>query len=369
MSSLTGITLLTQQLQQMSDDHFEITWINLEEFRKGLSDGPADFDHRLKRFLELATLVPGRRKQEADYYQLWLNFPRDTFRPFQEEFNLDLRAFFGAFESNTLTQASSGELHTTNFFNIKVFDEDDQKTPLLQIRLNPNGTLAEIVYIKKGQHLSGTHLKEIALMILNYFKPDLVYLNDDARFTFAIPNTSNTLTVPIRSYLPIINKEGETWYGKTGFSPMQCKDLQTSDPKIQVSQDPTLYYRAVKTVRTTTLKSLYCEILTETSKATLISLCQRYLPALNLTGLDRNQRRLASFTVHDLGYQIYLAVSTLQGQSDLALFIQKIIARNADNPHHYYRALEQIYLTCLWKYSYRNPLENTSYLEIESLLD
>lgn len=353
---------------EATDEEYPVRWVTLTEFNEGLALTTFQhFQDRLKHFLNQFSPIPKPCGLGIDYHQVWINFPEGNLSAFQEEFNLDIKVFYSPFESNTLTQNSSGENETQSFLHIKVFDEDEYETPLIQLRVNPQGNTAEIVYVQKGSFLSGTQMKELALSMLNALKPDLVYLNDDAKFTFDVPNSMETLTVPIRSYLPIISPQGETWYGKDGFSPLQCNNLQTSDPHIKKTQDPTEYYRSVALVRNTSLKDLYQYILPEESKNTLLDLCARYLPKINLSNIDKNIRRLANVNLHNLGCEIYNSMRTNQGKVDFAQFYQKIICNNSDSALPFYEALEEMYLTSIWKFSYKSPQNNSSYQAIRRL--
>lgn len=362
MYQVSNSPLSPQFTPGKTDEEFSVRWVSLDEFKKNLStsDDPL-FHNRLNHFLNQLTPIHKSQSIDIDYYQAWLNISAGSLRAFQCEFNLEIYAVFGPFESNALTQESSQETNTHTFLHIKIFDEEQRETPLIQLRINPQGNIAELVYIQKGEHLSGNQMKDLALCLLNTLKPDLVYLNDDAKFTMETP------TVPIRSYLPLISPTGETWYGKDGFSPLFCKNLQTSDPEIKISQDPTEYYLAVAFARNMTIKNLYQSVLPEEAKPLLLDLCKRYLPHINMTNIQRNMRRLANVKLCELGCELYKSLSTSQGKKDFAIFVQQIISRNSDSSHSFYQALDQIYLTSLWKYSYKDSQENTSFLSFQNL--
>lgn len=367
MSTLSLSPLTQNNLSQTSQQTFSVRWVSINEFQHDLSNPDSSFQERLKHFLNKLTPIYSADGSKLAYHQLWINFPKGTFSPFQDELDLELIVKAGKFESNTLTAKSGGELTTPYFFHLKIFAEDDRSAPLAAIRFNPEGTKGELVYIQKGKHLTGTQMSDLTFMILNFLKVDFVYLNDDAHFPVQVPGTTTTLELPIRMYLPIMSSQGETWYGKRKFSPLSCHQLQTSDKSVIKTQDPTQYYEAVKNVRDISLAILYREVLNPEAQKELITLCQRYLPSLNMTNINQNIRRLASVTLHQLGNALYNSMRTAQGQIDFITFTQKIIAMNPDNPHPFYRSLDVIYDTCIWKFSYSNPLENTSFSEYESI--
>ena len=362
MFQLSNVSCSPDVVQGKAKDEFSVKWVTLAEFNSGLTSAAYPlFQDRLHHFLNQFSPIPKLNSSGIDYYQAWLNFPAGSLKPFQSEFNLEINVSFGAFKSNALTKEASGEADTSFFLHIKIFDEDARETPLVQLRVNPQGNIAELVYLQKGLWMSGNQLKELSLLMLKALKPDHIYLNDDANISLNVPGSMESLTVPIRSYLPLMSPEGETWYGKDGFSPLYCQELQTSDKKVKKTQDPTIYYNAVAQVRNTSLKDLYQKILPKKSTSVMLDLCARYLPDIKLDNIQQNTRRLALVKLYDLGYEIYKSMRTEQGQKDFVLFYNNIIARNPDCSNNFYQALEVIYLTNLWKYSYHNPLENTSF--------
>lgn len=352
---------------QASQEKINVRWINLNELKDDLTHTSEYFSERLKLFLNALTPIPSHDGNHVEYYQLWLNYPSRTLSSYQREFNLDLIVTGGSFDSNTLTQSSSGESDTSSFIHIKLFDEGEREEPLVHIRLNPDGTKGELVYIKKAKHMSGTQISDLTFFILNYLKADFIYLNDDSHYPIRRCSASAVLEMPIRMYLPIISSDGETWYGKRGFSPLHCKDLQTSDPSVVKTQDPTQYYLAVRILRNISLATLYRDVLEADGKTALLQLCKRNLPDINLENINYNIRRLASVKLYQLGNALYASLRTQQGQKDFYTFTQKIIAMKSDNPHPFYRSLSVLFETRIWKYSYKNALENTSFIEFESV--
>jgi hypothetical protein len=356
---------LPQTVQKSPNNTFTVRWINFQEFQKDLTPTFHHFDERLQHFASLFTPIPHSRKQIVDYYQLWVNVGLAD----GSDADLELQLTQGNYESNAIAKSAIEERSNSSFYFLKIFDESTDETPLLSLRFNPSGTVGEIVYIQKGTQFSGSQIKEISMQILQFLKIDRVYLNDDAKFTVSYPsdeeNKGHTITIPMRTYLPVVTDEGETWYGKSGFSPFDCHELRSFERGVKVSQNRESYYRSVMTVREISLAVLYREVLSQPSKFTLISLCARYLPGINLKNIDRNIKRLANVALHDLAKNLYAATlrKDPHALNDFIAFNQSILACDEMSSHSYHQALDTIYYTCLWQRCYADPNENSSYLQ------
>lgn len=102
--------------------------------------------------------------------------------------------------------------------------EDDE---VLKLRLSPDGQLAELMWIRKGEKVSGSDLlKEFfRLEEMLGFKKCIIY--DDSHIFLDPKKSSNKIN--LRLLLTLSSASKKTWYEEKGnFSPIECDKLLTT---------------------------------------------------------------------------------------------------------------------------------------------
>ncbi len=204
-------------------------------------------------FVPLFTdFLDAEKKNKSIYSQLWVHIPQ-RFSPIKEEFYLNFRIDRAPFYSQYLPDSTSAE--TFNYLSVY---EDEESKPFIYLRLGNNG---EILWLSKGDKLRGGAVKKLCLNMLS--KIPLIptsYLFDTATISLRVKGRSSQKVekVFLSMILSLSSENGESWYGRSGFSPVKCKKLEIKGDT--VSQDPPLYYQAVEKlrgIRFQTLKNLF----------------------------------------------------------------------------------------------------------------
>jgi hypothetical protein len=188
------------------------------------------------------------KKTKSVYSQLWVNVPQ-MFSPSKKEFYLNFRIDRGPFESQYLEDSTN-----SGTFNYLSIYEDEEPNPFIYLRL---GNAGEILWLSKGDHLAGKSVKNLCLKLLETIPLiPTSYLLDAATINLRVKGkkTMKVEKVVLSMILALSSENGESWYGRSGFSPVKC-----SQEKIKggvVTQDPDVYYQAVEKLRTITFDQM-----------------------------------------------------------------------------------------------------------------
>lgn len=186
--------------------------------------------------------------QDPTFWQLWIEYSP----PSGDASFLNFMIFDGEFESNTLAETAFEILQpnstASRYHYIKVFENNELDEPLLQIRINPQNNLGEIIYIKKGNDktFTGETVLNLGLQILDSLNVPRTFLHDDSKIPVKYKEGRKKISteIPLRLYR-VLSEQGETWYGKKGFFPVDARGMQTTNPDYVANQDIEKYYLAV----------------------------------------------------------------------------------------------------------------------------
>jgi len=132
---------------------------------------------------------------------------------------------------------------------------------IITIMMTLDLLVGELHEIKKGMTLTGTQVLNLALYLIDgLFQLKSVYLNDAA--TVSVPGENNLIGyIPLRVSFALGGKKPKTWYGRYGFEPVACNNVETGwnlqGKNPRVSQDPNEYYTAVTQLRDLKLSHLF----------------------------------------------------------------------------------------------------------------
>src|SRR5690606_26512817 len=228
--------------------------------------------------------------------------------------------------------------------------------------------IGELCHIQKGEKISGNQVKSICFSILNALKIEMIYLNDDSKMTFALPPNGPfgaQKTVRMAEYLPIVTADGDSWYGKEGFSPLYCNGVVAHDGKTEITQDPAQYYRSLEFLRGTSLE-WFSTLLSTEENDIVQRLVEKYLapewasavPHLKLS----SKELIKGKTVHQLGSAIYRHLIDKNIPDKVKILINRDFVqycgtfleaiRDEKKGKQYNDALDQYCSTTIWRKFY-----------------
>lgn len=137
-----------------------------------------------------------------------------------------------------------------------------KENTILLIRCDKGGNCGELVWLQKGQSVSGTDALAIENAISSALDLRWVYLHDDSKIKYG----GNTSRSQANLYLKTIRSiaKGQSWYSQAFYRPFNCKGWpsQTNihqtgvEPGTVFTQNANEYKKAVKLIRKTEIAHL-----------------------------------------------------------------------------------------------------------------
>eukprot|EP01084_Bolivina_argentea_P260717 440366_1 len=261
-----------------------LTW---REFRDWLKYNLESFDHqhmdrkrqrqlftaKMNRFLSFCSKIEICNDGHAQlYYALWLQIPQK-----KEKWIQLLISDGGWFTNCTSEQQMMGYVTKTgdkDYWFFRVLEgQNSQSNIVLLLRCDKGGNCGELVWLQKGQNVSGTDALAIENALSSALDLRWVYLHDDSKIKY----TGNSSRCTCHLYLKTIRSiaKGQSWYAQALYRPFNCKGWpsQTSiDGKTQTGVEPGTiftqnaqeYKHAVHVIRSFKLKTLRKELILNT---------------------------------------------------------------------------------------------------------
>ena len=317
---------------------------------------------QIQKLCDYCTFIPANCSSKG-HWHLWLELS-------EGHDCLSMKIEQGKYQSTVFPEGKLIKQLKDTYYHFKLFDEDDCKKHILHLRIDKTGKEGEIVYLKRSKRypkITGTYVKTLANRLLDFIKPEKVVLNDDAKVKVPRSNRKRKRieTIHLRTFLPIVSPDGESWYGRNGFSPMCCRGKK-SLKNMTVYQDPNYYYAAVKKVKNTKIGELYENIFEDDpSRKRNLTRCLR-----TVTFKSKNS---FNYTISDLGNKMYTATkaaSTIdvnKAKRDFADFVTNILTpyytlqKHTKKQREYNLALAFIRHHFIWEKNFLEDKKNTSY--------
>ena len=237
-----------------TNEQFSVNLLNIAEMTAALSKNiPTTTTERLQKLKSLCTFISGRGTDHKPYWNLWLEVPckgKTTHINFVIEKQVYNSQCFPEYIFN------SDWTHRFMCHFIKASVEGDDKNYYFDIRIDPTFETGEILHIKQAADLSGTEVKKLCMMFIDFIKPHYSYLHDDAK----IYNEDESY-MDMRIFLPLVNDPPKTWYTADGFSLAEYEQLEDFDGEPREAQSLAKHNQAVLTARSTLIKDYSSKVL------------------------------------------------------------------------------------------------------------
>ncbi|MES1919917.1 hypothetical protein MHBO_001661 [Bonamia ostreae] len=188
---------------------------------------------------------------------------------------------FIIFRSKFKSNLAETYLVIDGYYDFFYLIENSSKKMLLEFRISLDGYWGELIWIGKGIYFSGSLVLEIFKSIKSSLGIFLFYLFDDSKIELSAPvtvnsNRKNRKSMALRVLKLVCEQIPLTWYQRyLGVYPSICKNWKKLSGKT-ISQNPTRYNEAVKTIRGTNILS-FCKITHPYTLETIQKLCEKYI--------------------------------------------------------------------------------------------
>ncbi len=234
------------------------------------------------------------------------------------------------------------------FTEIQIFEMDNLKLPLIDLSFQENN--GELLNLRRGKSINGTSVKTLNALIVKYLKPNKITLFDVSTIQISYvgkKKMAKQISFQLFRFLPILSKDGNTWYGRDGYSPYRLVNKKFES----IAQ---VYFSSVKKVRETLIHDI-AFVLVSKKKSKLLKLCHHYFALNNATA-----------TVHQLGNVLYNNHKIDAGHlRDFKCFYKLLIPTEYDATTDVARsfkvALYTIGSVYYWKKNLLNPEKNMNY--------
>ncbi len=225
----------------------DVKIVNLKElttfFRQNVWEC-ASLKERLEKLKTFFTVIPCQKV----YWNLWLEIPSSSGTPIC----VDIMIEEGEYDSQCFPQKAIDSNPPASSLYIKAMEENNLNNFYFQLRIDPSAT--EILHIQNGAELSGNEVKKLCMKFLDYVRPPITFLHDDAK------KQDENSCMYLRVFLPIVNEFPGTWYSKDGFGLLEYRELIDPEGNPRMPQNLQTYYQAIYTVRNTLLKDLLPQV-------------------------------------------------------------------------------------------------------------